>query len=428
MHKLEIKLKQHTPLIHFQHDQEGATLRASEVKPKLDKFVLTRLGNGDFQAGFSIAKDNGWLIGKGDHPALDYKIRIEENDIVTWDMTKDTGRVNQKNKPIVDSMPLFFGNMHSRDEIDFVPKKMVFSSALMNVTFFSVNDALLEEIRVNLNSFFILNNFGTRQSKGFGSFMPEVTNTSQYIPQNYAKFSWRLPNDMSFGSWDCYYNFFTTIDFFYKALRSGINQNDFYLKSLMYFYATDMDEYWDKRAIRYEFEHFTPNRQRDKGEQANLKDDGDFSKGTARLYRDMLGLSSVQTWKSYDSDVITKDHVANRPEDKIDRFKSPLLIKPIFKNGTFEVYLIPSSIPELYLNAEFAISSKNKRHSFNMKTPAAFDVDDFLQFITCEELVKFVKKKLDDIIYKAEQEHKGKAKKIAKTLLSIFNNIEYVEK
>ena len=48
MNRLEIKLKQHTPLIHFQHDQEGATLRASEVKPKLDRFVLTRLGKDNY--------------------------------------------------------------------------------------------------------------------------------------------------------------------------------------------------------------------------------------------------------------------------------------------------------------------------------------------------------------------------------------------
>ncbi|MEL7223220.1 MAG: hypothetical protein AAGJ93_17980, partial [Bacteroidota bacterium] len=33
-------LKQHTPLIHFQHEQSGATLRATEVKAKLDRFIL----------------------------------------------------------------------------------------------------------------------------------------------------------------------------------------------------------------------------------------------------------------------------------------------------------------------------------------------------------------------------------------------------
>ena len=45
MHTLTIKLNQHTPLIHFQHDQIGATLRASEVKPKLDKYIISRLGD-----------------------------------------------------------------------------------------------------------------------------------------------------------------------------------------------------------------------------------------------------------------------------------------------------------------------------------------------------------------------------------------------
>ena len=114
MYKLEVKLKQHTPLIHFQHDQEGATLRASEVKPKLDRFILTRLGGGevnfghkddsedkknenkektekykqqiqeikqqnpakkDYEIGILYAKGQGWLVGKGDKPALDYKMR-----------------------------------------------------------------------------------------------------------------------------------------------------------------------------------------------------------------------------------------------------------------------------------------------------------------------------------------------------------------
>lgn len=79
MHTLKVTLKQHTPLIHFQHDQEGATLRASEVKPKLDKFILTKLGEGDYQNGFEIAKKNSWIInnGKNDCKALDYKMRIE---------------------------------------------------------------------------------------------------------------------------------------------------------------------------------------------------------------------------------------------------------------------------------------------------------------------------------------------------------------
>ena len=41
--KLEYNLKQQTPMIHFQakdgNCEEGLTLRASEVKPKLDRFI-----------------------------------------------------------------------------------------------------------------------------------------------------------------------------------------------------------------------------------------------------------------------------------------------------------------------------------------------------------------------------------------------------
>ena len=38
--KVEFTLKQHTPIIHFQSNQTGATLRATELKPKFDRFLL----------------------------------------------------------------------------------------------------------------------------------------------------------------------------------------------------------------------------------------------------------------------------------------------------------------------------------------------------------------------------------------------------
>ena len=68
-YKLTFKLKQHTPIIHFQHDQYGATLRASELKPKLDKFLIEKLGGEE-----KLRRDHSdWFINK-EHSALDYKI------------------------------------------------------------------------------------------------------------------------------------------------------------------------------------------------------------------------------------------------------------------------------------------------------------------------------------------------------------------
>lgn len=71
-------LTQQTPLIHFQHKQIGATLRATEVKPKLDRFLIKCLEN----AGEELSL--AWLIENGKENddkekslALNYKIRIE---------------------------------------------------------------------------------------------------------------------------------------------------------------------------------------------------------------------------------------------------------------------------------------------------------------------------------------------------------------
>ena len=41
---LNYTLKAQSPMIHFQAQQQGATLRATEVKPKLDKFIIQKLG------------------------------------------------------------------------------------------------------------------------------------------------------------------------------------------------------------------------------------------------------------------------------------------------------------------------------------------------------------------------------------------------
>ncbi|KAA6310435.1 hypothetical protein EZS27_038260, partial [termite gut metagenome] len=95
MKKLTVTLKQHTPLIHFQHEQEGATLRSSEVKPRLDRFLFPIIGGNEnyiqydkeqafkekidfdsrtkLERGILIAKNKNWLVGSGQHNSLDFK-------------------------------------------------------------------------------------------------------------------------------------------------------------------------------------------------------------------------------------------------------------------------------------------------------------------------------------------------------------------
>jgi len=140
MNTLTIKLKQHTPLIHFQHDQEGATLRASEVKPKLDKYILSKLSSEEKSQG----KREGWIKEKGDKTWLDYKMRIGA-----------TGKRYCHQIKIINADKWAVVSQHIQLEI-------------------SCDNNLSPRIVGNIREFFIINNFGFRQSKGYGSFTVET--------------------------------------------------------------------------------------------------------------------------------------------------------------------------------------------------------------------------------------------------------------
>ena len=43
MYSLHFTLKQHTPLIHFQHDQDGAIMGASEMNQNRNYIFTTKL-------------------------------------------------------------------------------------------------------------------------------------------------------------------------------------------------------------------------------------------------------------------------------------------------------------------------------------------------------------------------------------------------
>lgn len=79
MKTLKVTLKQHTPLIHFQHTENGATLRASEVKPKLDRFIIEKLGGGNYDNVKNQVKNTypQLFIPKEGVFALDYKLKIK---------------------------------------------------------------------------------------------------------------------------------------------------------------------------------------------------------------------------------------------------------------------------------------------------------------------------------------------------------------
>jgi hypothetical protein len=381
MNKLTVKLKQHTPLIHFQHNQEGATLRASEVKPKLDRFIFRKLGNNDMEKGKTTADERGWMKTQG---ALAYKMTFRVNEVpktfnnneVQRDRQgniqtsiRNDGRSIKKLRPY----PLFFGNMNADIDDPSEYKRFSMLNNPFYMEIFSFDKDLLDYLEKEKiwAEFFQTTNFGTRQSKGFGSFYIHADDPCYDDIDLLYRFSVDTNSDNK--NW---IDLFETIDTFYKSLRSGINicwGSKFYMKPVIFKYAQERKKDWDKKLIKQAvFDNVSP------------------AAGNDYLFKDLLGLSSDENWKSYNTSMKKE----NRDHDKIDRFPSPIFIKPIEEDGYFNVF-VDSDINTAgslvgFLNKSFHITSKRNRKSLILKTYPEFDIDDFLKFA-------FLKNDLSDL-------------------------------
>lgn len=237
MKTLKVTLKQHTPLIHFQHDQEGATLRASEVKPKLDRYILSKLGDGDYEKGIGEARNYGWLIGKGKHTALDYKIRIVSKERI-MDINLNSS-LNRDRKWTTEKFPLLLANMGGRD---FKDELVNFSlSKAVVIDLMTRNDELYNELIKQIPYFFANTNFGQRANKGFGSFTVEEIKAYDdkefkidsrgvapyYIAESTLYMDFWLMNKVEgeICSIEDYKVIFKVIEAYWKELRNKINKD-----------------------------------------------------------------------------------------------------------------------------------------------------------------------------------------------------------
>ncbi len=209
MNKIEIEIIQHSPILHFQPDLKGSTLRASEVKPKLDKYLVSKL-NG------SINKD--CYIDYKHNRALNYSLKIE---------------ISEEANPIIINFGRnspYFGKTSIRGIFYDEPIKLVFLSFHTN---------LLNFINDNINEFLLINNFGHRQNKGFGSFTTkefqqkpyeQVLRDNDFLLKSTVNSIERKNN---YGLVKKFVNLFNFIDKEYKILKSGINITSFYKKSIL---------------------------------------------------------------------------------------------------------------------------------------------------------------------------------------------------
>jgi hypothetical protein len=275
MYQLKFTLKQHTPLIHFQHDQEGATLRASEVKPKLDRFIVHWLKNVDKQLYLKY-KD---LLEKKLLPCIIhknqslYKISISseiDKKVFLFSLTSqaDANLIKQhvksqeicgNNPEVYWKTPLFCNNSLLKFEGNHKQGNRIIHASSkweelkigiwlknINLCVLTQDKEMCELISECLPYLFAFENFGLRQSKGFGSFNIENQN-ERHIKSFIGNDSVCVYKKQDSSSWD---NKIESIREFWKLLKAGDSFGTYYKSDIMKYYCMLDGTRWEKRKIK----------------------------------------------------------------------------------------------------------------------------------------------------------------------------------
>ena len=308
----EYVLNPQSVMIHFQHGQCGATLRATEVKPKFDKFLIKKAKKDNVDIG------GCFLSGTN---SLNYKLRfieIKRNDTV------DLG--------FKTNYDIYYGNRKN----DVNNKRGILSTVKMTVICF--NGTLINLIDKYVGEFFVVTNFGTMSGKGFGSFLVEGFSFDDKMIASALK-------EMS-GAKKCYCvskgaTPFVQIKEIYSTMKSGLPRKS---KSILFEYLQKKNILNEKDWLKYDFVNTTK----------------------YRYTRALLGVCSSL------SKVISVKHFSEKKEDKIDRLASPVF----FKIAGDKIYIVAKRINECIFGTKFKFFNKNANKGGTIFVPTKKELGD----------------------------------------------------
>ena len=382
--KLTVELKQHTPIIHFQHDQEGATLRATEVKAKLDRFLTNDFPIIAPKTAEVYSKEiESIRIAQKEKKPTGYKLKFfsnkenvkyyyfesffSKNKHETFEVEQLLGKHFNKNISAV-APAAYFADREKRtgDNVDALSgiKLGVFYSDNIKCEIFSINSRLLQLLNISLAPFFMINNFGTRSSKGFGSF--EVLNpikdyTIAEVFKNFGQcaFTKKIPKSIE--------ETLKIIDSTYKKLRSNVATNESEIRD---FFEDNYNSTWSKKLVTEKVA---------KGKKEWTPEEEDFD---IQFIRALLGLPELHDYPQLKPD---KPKVKIKEKlDEIQRFPSPIT----FTIHGDKLILFARENPNEILGRAFEFfvgkSAEDEQKKPNgryalLKTPDQFEIKEFLK-------------------------------------------------
>ena len=367
----EYKLVQHTPLIHFQHSEPHACLRATEVKPKLDRFLIEQLEKDD---RFGDGRWKKWFVGDGSQQSFDYMMRITPNS-ERVDRTQSIERAiakieNQDYKHFHEIHKNYFGNMASgnniQDTIRETFKESLFYKDGLTLTIRCFIPELLTFIDEHIRGFFMMHNFGTRQRKGFGSFTVDI-NTQPNAPKGFDLVGKYCPNAY-YCKLDGNVNADALLDAVWVIsafLRSGFNRGEGnYVRGFVFrcFQREKNPLANDKAFVKQQVLRNVYN-EATRGE--HLHPYGNNVR--YRYVRGLLGTNENSRFCRAPRGETREDRTVHNiyihSAEGVERFPSPLLFKPI---GKF-VFILPQKMPDEIFGSEFYILEKNQEEEYDSK-------------------------------------------------------------
>lgn len=372
----EYKLVQHTPLIHFQHSEPHACLRATEVKPKLDRFLIEQLEKDD---RFGDDRWKKWFVGDGSQQSFDYMMRITPNSeqverthSIENGIERAIARAEHRppNASFHEIHKNYFGNMASgnniQDTIRETFKESLFYKDGLTLTIRCFIPELLTLIDEHIRGFFMMHNFGTRQRKGFGSFTVDIS-TEPNAPKGFDLVGKYCPNAY-YCKLDGNVNADALLDAVWVLsafLRSGFNRGEGnYVRGFVFRYfqreknplANDK-AFVKQKVLRNVYNEAT------RGE--HLHPYGNNVR--YRYVRGLLGTNENSRFCRAPRGETREDRTVHNiyihSAEGVERFPSPLLFKPI---GKF-VFILPQKMPDEFFGSEFYILEKNQEEEYDSK-------------------------------------------------------------
>lgn len=392
MYKLQFLLKQHTPMIHFQHDEAGATLRASDLKPRFDTFLkneLERIDKQLYQANVSIIERISvktqrspyslqvTAMGEPQYYLFASGVKAEKMEQNAREVQSALQLANLKG---ISPSPFFANNdkIGNAEKINEVRIGVLHPEGV-ELTFFCNEEnhkEILDLIEKSLPYFLSCVNFGTRQNKGFGNFLPQNLDKKtldKAIKAFYPRVIEIEIKDEELSK------IFQQVDSLYKKIKCLMEQSG--AKSFIRdFFKDDYGIEWEKKIVKEELI--------DKNHCGNLDESNHPALKNIRYVRALLGLAELYDYAQYAKqkryDKVKEKVKIEDPingEKKIDRFASPIT----FKTFAGKLYILISEIPKEILDHSFVFFTgndfKNASNKITIKTPKNIDWESFCDYI-----------------------------------------------